>query len=254
MHFMGKSSGETKLFLLLGAVILLGGGFLFWSSRPPQPPSLSGSPDAPPGEQPAAKAVTEQVFSTLVRGARHIKGPENAAITIVEFGDFECPACRRSYAAFDPPIEKSGNTRFIFRHLPLAMHERAMPAAIATEAAARQGKFWPMYAALFTGEDTQLTDEYIEESARTIGLNMDKFRTDRADPEIVDLIKADDKLADSNGIHTTPTYIIKNKDGKILSAAGPREMLEAMKQIGLMPANATMPTSPHGASGALPGT
>lgn len=244
MHFMGKSSGETKLFLILGAVILLGGGFLLWSSRPPQPPTIPPSA-ASSGETPPSKEVTEDTFNGLLRDARHSKGPENADITIVEFGDFECPSCRRSFAMLEPQLEKSSSVRFIFRHLPLPNHERAMPAAIATEAAARQGKFWPMYAALFTGENTELSDQYIEESAQKVGLNMEQFRTDSKDPQLRDLIRADEKMATTHRIDTTPTFIVRTKDGKIRSASGARQMMELMQQIGLMPEGAA--PSPEGA-------
>lgn len=236
---MGKMSGETKLFVVLGAIILLGGGFLFWSSRPPQLPSF---PDAPEGQPTtAAKEVTQETFNDLIKNARYAKGPENAEITIVEFGDVECPSCRRSFAMFDPHISKSDKARFYFLHLPLEMHPRAMPAAIAMEAAGRQGKFWEMYSALFTGETTTLSDEFIEKSAQQIGLNMERFRQDMEDPKIVETINADQKLAERHGIDTTPTFLVKTRDGKVVRAVGPREMRVVMQQNGLMAAPAMNP-------------
>ena len=91
----------------------------------------------------------------LTFGAAHVLGEENAPVTIVEFSDFQCPACRTAAATLDGVLEKhKGEIKFIYRHFPLtSIHKNAMAASIASEAADEQGKFWEYSKALFDEQD-----------------------------------------------------------------------------------------------------
>src|SRR4029077_16662677 len=106
----------------------------------------------------------------------HIQGPANALLTLVEYGDYQCPYCGAAY----PVIKKIQNTlgkklRFVFRNFPLTQaHPYAMVAAEAAEAAALQGKFWEMHDQLFEHQEF-LEPDIIPQWAKKIGLDLEKF-------------------------------------------------------------------------------
>jgi protein-disulfide isomerase len=213
---------EAKLLVILAAIVLVGGGALLWLGK------VNNGPEAPPRPTPPPVAWNEDRLNALVRDASHVKGDASAPVTIVEFADFQCPACRRAYnSLLKKTVEKPG-IRFVFHHYPFAdMHPRAMPAAVAAEAAAKQGKFWPMYENLFTGEKTELTDQYIEECAKKSGCDIEKFKADIKDPSLARLVEADKALGDKNYITSTPTFIVRDSQGKITQVVGGKD-LEAM--------------------------
>lgn len=226
-----KLSSETKLLLGLFIFALLGGGFLFLTNRP-----------APPPPPPVVEGIKPETFDALARDARHSKGKTDAPVTIIEFADFECESCRRAYESAAKDLGGKINARLIFRHLPLENHATARPAAIAAEAAGRQGKFWEMYAALFDPKAPPLTDAYIETSARKLGLDMNRFRRDIKDPQVAALVEADVQLATSHGIDTTPTFFIRAADGAISQVVGGDGLLGALTAQGLV----SGPTGPGG--------
>lgn len=217
-----KLNAEAKLFAALGAIILLGGAFLFLSSRPPG--ELGAA--APPPSQ--SQKIDQAALDAMIQDARHFKGSEDAPLTIVEFADFECPSCRRTYRDIASKLGDTIPARLIFRHLPLEMHPRAVPAALAAEAAGRQDKFWPMYDALFTGEFTELTDAYIEQSAQKIGLDMTRFRADLKDPELKKNVDADMKVAEHYQIASTPTFVVRDKSGSISTVVGTNALMDVL--------------------------
>ena len=234
-----KMTNETRLLLAMAVFVLLGGGALFFlnkSNETPAPPT----PPSPPAK------MTQATFDSLVKDANHVKGDPKSPITVVEFADFECPSCRR---AFDTIVHDLGTkipVRFAFHHFPLTnVHEHAMDAAIASEAAGKQGKFWPMYEKLFTGEKTELSDEFFEAQAKAIGLDMDQFHKDQKDPKVKDLVLADQKLAQSSMIQETPTFLISDsskKDSEIQIVVGGPALKTALSQ--LMPGKVSPPLSP----------
>ncbi len=224
-----KLNSETKLLLGLGIFVLLGAGALFGLNRAQNPPSKTQEAQKPP-------AFNQQAFDDLLQGARHEKGKPDAPITIVEFGDFECAPCRRAYANVTSKVEKLPNVRFVYRHLPLPMHSTAVPAAIASEAAARQGKFWEMYALLFgKSAPTELDDEYLRKSARRIGLDMARFEQDIKDPAVKAIVDADQALADRYKIVSTPTFIIKDETGAVSFADRSDDLIAFLEQKQLLP-------------------
>lgn len=221
-----KMTGEAKLLAALGAVVLVGVGFMFATSA--RPPS---GPGATPMAAPTPTALTAALVDELYAEARHTKGDKNAALTIVEFADLECPNCRRAYADTVKDIEKKLPTKFAFYHLPLEMHPRAVPAATALESAAKQGKFWEMYAELFDQKSEPLTDEVFEAAAKKIGLDVAKFKTDLAADDVLSAVYKDRDHATEHNINTTPTFLVKDKNGAVTSVAGAGAFAELFKDL-----------------------
>ena len=148
-------------------------------------------------------------------------GPANAKVTIVEFSDFECPACRVA----EPPMRAllklyEGKVRLVFKHNPLErMHHRARPAAIASECAGRQGKFWEFHHELYDHQeewaDEKLPGEKFEERlaayAKKLNLDSAAWLACRKDPAIDSAISADYKDGESAWVGSTPTFFINGK-------------------------------------------
>jgi protein-disulfide isomerase len=141
------------------------------------------------------------------------KGPADAKVTLVEFADFECPACGAYYPLVEAILEEyKGQVRLIFKNMPLSIHERAEPAARAAYAAGQQGKFWEMHRLLFTNQK-KLDQSDIDNYARTLGLDLSKFKTDSQSPAAHDRVAKDKKLGEELKLIRTPTFYI---NGRIL--------------------------------------
>src|SRR3954463_9087104 len=93
----------------------------------------------------------------------HVLGPEKPSVTMVEYGDFECPFCGRAHVAVQHALRRLGrDVRFVYRHFPLVqLHPHALAAAEAAEAAGAQGKFWPMHDLLFANQDALEDDDLV---------------------------------------------------------------------------------------------
>ncbi|MDX1932646.1 MAG: thioredoxin domain-containing protein [Capsulimonadales bacterium] len=224
-----KGSGETKLLMILGLIVVLGVGAMFLLNR--MSPT-DATPTPPPTPKPFA--WTDETFNQLTKDAPNVLDAPNATVTIVEFADFECASCRRAFSGVLEKLKKEKLARFHFRHLPLVeIHQRAMPAAMAVEAAGKQGKFWEMYDKLFEGEKTELTDAYIEKSAKGIGLDMAKFKADLIDPASKARIEKDIKAAEEFRIVSTPTFIIKDAKGTYTQVVGSDALKAALLKSGI---------------------
>jgi formate-nitrite transporter family protein len=139
----------------------------------------------------------------------HAEGPADAPLTLVEYGDYQCPYCG---AAF-PVVKRLQKTlgkklRFVFRNFPLTQaHPYALIAAEAAEAAALQGKFWEMHDLLFE-EQTFLKPDIIHLWAKNIGLDLEKFRNDIKQGVVEKRIKEDRQSGIRSGVNGTPTFFI----------------------------------------------
>jgi Na+/H+ antiporter NhaA len=108
----------------------------------------------------------------------HIRGPQDAPITVVEYGDFECPYCGRAEPVIRELVAGHGDVRYVWRHLPLSdVHPQAQLAAEAAEAAAAQGAFWEMHDMLFEHQDALRTPDLVRYAAE-LGLDVERFRAD----------------------------------------------------------------------------
>lgn len=151
----------------------------------------------------------------LTEGAIHTKGEASASATIVEFGDFQCPACGQAYPIVKKFLEDKGNSvYFVNRNFPLSqVHPNANEAARAAEAAGKQGKYWEMHDILYEkqSEWSSLTDakEKFLEYAQSLDLNLDQFKKDMDDA--IGVINQDAKLGKDLGVQSTPTFFINGK-------------------------------------------
>ena len=163
-------------------------------------------------------------------GPAPIRGAKGAEITIVMWGDFQCPFTRRSLATLDElEAHHRGQIRIAFKHNPLPMHPRAMAAALAAEAANRQGKFWKMHDLLFEHQ-RRLEDADLRRYARQLHLDVDRFRRDLADPALRRRVEADQRQADALGARGTPAFFV---NGRFLSGAQPTPVFERLVEAEL---------------------
>ena len=139
----------------------------------------------------------------------HALGPSDARVTLVEFGDFECPHCGALHPIIQAARKAFGrNLRFVYRHFPLrSSHPHAMAAATAAEAAGAQGRFWEMYDRLFRRQ-TELEDQDLERHARELGLDLARFRASLDEPAHEVRIGEDLASAALSGARGTPSLFI----------------------------------------------
>lgn len=158
-----------------------------------------------------ANADLERQFKNPVKidiGKSPVKGPENAKVTIIEFSDFQCPYCTRGRDTMEQVLKAYPNdVKLAFKNLPLPFHKEAEPAAKAALAAGKQGKFWEFHDALFANQQ-KLTEAFYEETAKSLGLDVAKWKTDFADPELQKLIDEDKAIAAKNDIQGTPGFFV----------------------------------------------
>ena len=142
-----------------------------------------------------------------------IKGSADAGIVIVEFSDFECPFCTRVLPTVDQVMKTyEGKVALAFRHNPLPFHKEAGPAAQASIAAHRQGKFWEMHDKLFQNQ-RGLNEAAYNKFAKELGLDLAKFKKDFKDPAVKKMIEDDANFARSNGAGGTPSFFIGKREG-----------------------------------------
>jgi protein-disulfide isomerase len=154
-----------------------------------------------------------------------VRGPSKAPVTVVMFGDFQCPYCARGADAVEEVRKRHGNDlRLVHRDYPLPFHQEAVPAAIAARCAGRQGKYWEAHDALYKLYD-QLSEQTYPAVARQLGLNLQAFDSCRRDPAIRAEIDADAKAGASAGVEGTPAFFI---NGIRVSGALPPDDLDAV--------------------------
>jgi len=141
-----------------------------------------------------------------------VRGPANAPVTLVEYGDFECPYCGQAENVVRELLADYGDDlRYVWRHLPLTdVHPYAQLAAEAAEAAAKQGKFWEMHDQLLDHQG-ELTAKDLMRYAVGIGLNTEQFTTDMRKRAGAAKIASDVDSADLSGVSGTPTFFLNGK-------------------------------------------
>lgn len=178
--------------ILAGAVFLLGG-----STSPNQGPK-----------------VADQTI--LIRTDSNKMGSESAKIKLVEFGDYQCPACGAAYPVISKILATYKNdTLFVFRNYPLSIHANSTIAAKAAEAAGVQGKYWQMYDALYQNQSTWSTSnspiDVFTSYAKTMGLDTEKFKQDVQSNKFDAKIQEDTNDGNSVGVNATPTFYLNGK-------------------------------------------
>lgn len=140
-----------------------------------------------------------------------VRGAPMAAITIVEYSDFECPYCGAASPALHRIVrEFEGQVRLVFKHFPLSGHLHSMPAARAASAAQRQGKFWEMHDLLFANQEN-LDPALIERMAEELGLDMARFRADVEDEAVQAFIDANKDEGRRIGVDSTPAIFVNGR-------------------------------------------
>ncbi|MGH1343915.1 MAG: DsbA family protein [Nannocystales bacterium] len=168
-------------------------------------------------------------------GDAAVKGSDEALVTIVEWSDFQCPFCNRVNPTMAKIHEAYGDkVRVAFKHNPLPMHNRAMAAALAAEAAGRQNKFWEMHDKLFANGKA-LTDENFEKWASELGLDVAKFKTDMKDKALETKVRKQQSQGATLGARGTPSFFV---NGRHLSGAQPFEAFKALIDVELKEAEA----------------
>ena len=141
----------------------------------------------------------------------HIRGPSDAPVTLVEYGDFECPYCGMAEPVIRELLQDFGDLRYVWRHLPLNdVHPHTQMAAEASEAAAEQGAFWEMYDKLLAHQDALEEDDLIG-YARQLSLDVDRFRDELERHEAAPRIAEDVDSADLSGVSGTPTFFVNGR-------------------------------------------
>jgi protein-disulfide isomerase len=237
-------------FLIIAAVLLvaIGAGLLLYRLRlepepAPPPPAPTATPS--PVEQPAATAAPSPKTSPSPTAAAtetqsasptapstagptftygrpgaeplHIRGEANAPVVLEEFGDFECLPCSKVFPILET-LEREYEKRLVvvFREHPLTkMHHYALDAARAAEAAGLQGRFWEMHDTLYRNRATWVTAAYIRpylnDYARDLQLDVDRFKEDIDSPAVARRILADQERGDSLGVDRTPIIYVNGE-------------------------------------------
>ena len=144
-----------------------------------------------------------------VNSGDHQLGNVNAPITLVEYGDFQCPHCGRAHPLLKRLLkEKGSDLNLVFRNFPLTeIHQYANVAAAAAEAAGKQGKFWEMHDLIFENQ-SELNDELLMRLAQELKLNMKKFVDDTESEEVQNKIEMDFEGGISSGVNGTPSFFV----------------------------------------------
>jgi protein-disulfide isomerase len=178
------------------------------------------------------------------------KGNPAAPVVLVEFADFQCPACRAARPIVEEALKKhDGQTRLVFKHFPLSMHPFAEKAARGARAAQAQGKFWEMYAVLFDNQE-RLSPAVMDELAKGLGLDMAKFAKDAESEAMADAVTRDRKQGERLDIQSTPTLYI---NGRLFPSTPdfPEELAEWI-ELEIELTRGTTPAAPAPAPSAAP--
>lgn len=182
----------TSVLLIVGAAVLLGN---------------MGAPSSP--------IDTTKVDQKLLLGSkRHATGSATPKVVIVEFGDYQCPACAMAHPMVKNILGAMADVEFVFRNYPLAMHPNAKLAAEAAEAAGAQGKFWEMYNKIFETQknwSNKSNDDALAmftEYAKGLALNVEQFQKEVLENKYKDIISADQNDGNLAGVNSTPTFYI----------------------------------------------
>ncbi|MFA6005698.1 MAG: thioredoxin domain-containing protein [Patescibacteria group bacterium] len=194
-------SNETKMLsIIIAAVVLLLGGAAFFASS----------------SNPLSTSTTSADPAVLIRKTSDKKEVPNAKVTIVEFGDYQCPAC----SAVQPLVKKilaehKGKITYVFRNYPLPQHPNAQIAAEAAEAAGAQGKYWEMHDLLFEkqaewSESTSPLQIFVK-YATSLKLNTDRFQKEVKANKYEGKIRQDMNDGNALAINQTPTFFVNGE-------------------------------------------
>ena len=148
-------------------------------------------------------------LSVPVNPGDHNLGPSHAPVTLVEYGDFECPNCKQAAPAVKLLLQRfAGRVRLVWRNFPLEeVHPHALQAALAAEVAAGQGKFWPMHDLLFDNQ-RHLKPAQLRGYAERLEIDMVRYDADMADTVYLQRVREDIESGRASGVRATPTFYL----------------------------------------------
>jgi protein-disulfide isomerase len=156
----------------------------------------------------SVKVMLEPPRVTVATDDDPARGPASAPVTIVEFSDFQCPYCSRAETVVDEVMKKyDGKVRLVYRDYPLSFHPNAETAAMASECADEQGKYWEMHKAMF-GNQSKLAAADLVETAGNVGLDKDKFKGCLDSGKFRNEVQKDFQDGQKAGVSGTPTFFI----------------------------------------------
>lgn len=229
-----KNNSSIAPIVIIGVVLVAAIAGIWWFSGSQTQTARTNTARNP-------SVNTAELYAKASPGANppHSLGAPNAPVTIEEFADFQCGAC----AGMHPVVKELRSTygdrvRIVFRHFPLNIpaHDKAYEAAVATEAAGMQGKFWDMQNILFTNQQVwSRSSDYrkmFQDYAQKIGLDVDKFNADVAGSFTKNRVDADLQRGRSLQINSTPTFYINGRmvSQQEMSADGMRQVIDAELQ------------------------
>ena len=177
--------------------------------------------------QPSGEAVTIDEVS----GRDWAVGTGKAVL--IEYSDFQCPACGAYYPLLNKLIEEHGSEfTFVYRHFPLQQHLNAIPAAYAAEAAGKQGKFWEMHSVIFNHQQEWSSagniNELLLSYADGLRINLEQFKNDLRSAEVKDKVGNDYRGGINAGINSTPTFFL---NGKKIQPRSYKEFIDLIKNL-----------------------
>jgi Na+/H+ antiporter NhaA len=205
LAFEGRLLEEAKVGILAAAASAALLGWLLFRIVELLPPRWKIREDAR-----TAEPLVDLAFPVDPR-RDHVRGRDDAAVTVVEYGDFACAHCRRAHEVVRELLAESDELRFVYRHLPLVdVHEHAQLAAEAAEAAGAQGAFWEMHELLFAHQGSLETTD-LARYARELGLDVDRFADELERQVHAARIAEDVRGADLSGVAGTPTFFVNGR-------------------------------------------
>jgi protein-disulfide isomerase len=166
----------------------------------------------------------------------HVEGKGKSGVKLVEYGDYQCPYCGQAYAPVKQAVaDLNDQIYFQFRNFPLtSLHQNAFAAARAAEAAAMQGKFWEMHDALYESQsqwsESNSPSSFFNGLAKSIGLDVNKFKQDYASSKVNNLINADKAEGDKLKIQGTPAFFIDGKSVDLPYQQGAKAVEKVIRQ------------------------
>jgi protein-disulfide isomerase len=207
-----KSSGVPVIVIGIVAIVAFVGFYLYYNR------STSTTTRNTNGNTATNVARATPIPSNAPQGANppNYLGSPNAAVTVEEFADFQCPSCGATHPVMKQIQSMFGpRIKFIYRQVPLPMHDKSYDASSAAEAAGLQGKFWDMYNLLFTNQQQWSNDPNYKQTfkgyAEKIGLDVDKWETDMVGMAARGRVQADMDRGKALQIGSTPTIYINGK-------------------------------------------
>lgn len=164
----------------------------------------------------ANTSTSSSVASIALNDTDWYKGDKDAKVVLVEYSDFQCPACAFYYNVVSGLEREFGSKiKFVYRHFPLKQHKNANLAARASEAAGKQGKFWEMYNILFENQkiwpDQSNVKEIFKEYVGSLNLDKNRFVTDLDSKEVIDKVDNDIRSGEELRVNSTPTFFLNGK-------------------------------------------